>query len=83
MVLDVNSVRIATGWRVRLFQDSADDGGPAASSTVARMFIEPFPSRDERVGVEGAPCLTRASIITEGTAKASEKQCLYSEKLGF
>jgi hypothetical protein len=42
MVLDVRSVRIATGWRVRLFQDTADDSGPAASSTVARMFIEPF-----------------------------------------
>jgi hypothetical protein len=27
--------------------------------------------------------LTRASIVTEGTVKASEKQCLYSEKFGF
>jgi hypothetical protein len=56
MVLDVRSVRIATGWRVRLFQDTADDGDPAASSTVTRVFIEPFSSRDERVGVEDAPC---------------------------
>ena len=61
-------MRIATGWWVRLFQDTADDGTPAASSTVARMFIEPFPSRDERVGVEHAFVLTGASIITEGTA---------------
>ena len=58
----------ATGWWVRLFQDTADDGTPAAASTVARMFIEPFPSRDERVGVEDAFVLTGASIITEGTA---------------
>ena len=61
-------MRIATGWWVRLFQDTADDGTPAASSTVARMFIEPFPSRDERVGVVHAFVLTGASIITEGTA---------------
>ena len=56
MVLDVRNVRIATGWRVRPFQNTADAGSRAASSTVARVFIEPFSSRDERVGVEGAPC---------------------------
>ena len=61
-------MRIATGWWVRLFQDTADDGTPAAASTVARMFIEPFPSRDERVGVVHAFVLTGASVIIEVTA---------------
>jgi hypothetical protein len=51
------------------------------------MFIEPFSSRDERVGVEDAPCFDKRLYHRHGKhdsmKKASGEQCLYSEKSGF